>query len=64
MFQISLRAARVNANMKQEDIAEAMKVSKATIVSWESGKTYPRAEQFKEMCDIYNAPIEHIFLGK
>lgn len=33
-FQITLAAARVNANMTQEDTAKAMKVSKTTVVNW------------------------------
>lgn len=38
-FQISLTAARVNAEMTQKDVAKALKVSKQTIVNWEKGKT-------------------------
>ena len=38
VFQISLAAARVNANMTQDDTAKAMKVSKTTVVNWEKGK--------------------------
>ena len=40
-FQINLAAARVNAEMTQEDTAKAMKVSKTTIVNWEKGKVIP-----------------------
>ena len=40
-LQISLAAARVNANMTQEDVAKAMNVSQTTIVNWEKGKVVP-----------------------
>ena len=36
-LQISLAAARVNANLTQEDVARAMHLSKNTIVNWEKG---------------------------
>ena len=34
-IRISLAAARVNANMTQETVANAMKVSVNTIINWE-----------------------------
>ena len=38
-IKISLAAARVNANMTQEQAAAAINVSKSTINSWENGKS-------------------------
>ncbi len=46
MIQISLAAARVNANLTQEQVAEKMDVSKKTIVDWEKGRTVPSAASF------------------
>lgn len=37
-FKISLKAARVNQNLTQEEVAEKIKVSKHTIMNWEKGK--------------------------
>ena len=48
-FQISLAAARVNANMTQEDTAKAMKVSKTTVVNWEKGKVVPGIPEVEMM---------------
>ena len=36
--KISLAAARVNAEMTQEEVAEIMHVSKNTIINWEKGR--------------------------
>ena len=40
-LRISLAAARVNAEMTQEDVAREMHVSKNTVVNWEKGKSEP-----------------------
>lgn len=61
-FQISLAAARVNANMTQEDIAKAMNVSKTTIVNWEKGKIAPGIPEMEMMSRLHGIPQDYIFL--
>ena len=61
-FQISLAAARVNANMTQEDTAKAMKVSKTTVVNWEKGKVVPGIPEMEMMSRLYGIPQDYIFL--
>lgn len=63
-FQINLAAARVNANMTQEDVAKKMHVGKQTIGNWERGKVIPRPAQFEMLCNIYCVPKDYIFLKK
>ena len=38
MFQITLKAARVNAGLTQTDVAKAIGKSKSTVLKWEKGK--------------------------
>ncbi len=61
-LQISLAAARINANKTQSDVAKEMHVSKQTIVNWENGKITPKPAQFEMMCRIYDIPADNIFL--
>ena len=61
-FQISLTAARVNAEMTQQDVAKALKVSKQTIVNWEKGKTEPKMHQSRALSNLYKIPLDYIFL--
>lgn len=61
-MQISLAAARVNAKLTQRDVAQHMKVSKQTIVNWESGKTEPTINQAKALSELYRMPLDYIFL--
>ena len=62
MIQISLAAARVNAQMTQEEVAKKMNVSKNTVVNCEKGKTEPSISQSKQISKIYNMPLDYIFL--
>lgn len=62
-LQISLAAARVNAEMTQTEAAKAMSVSKNTLVNWEKGKSKPSITQAKELAAIYKIPLDYIFFA-
>lgn len=62
VFQISLAAARVNANLTQEQAAKALNVGKQTIINWEKGKTEPKVSQIRQLSELYNISLDHIFL--
>jgi transcriptional regulator with XRE-family HTH domain len=61
-IQISLAAARVNAKLTQEEVANIMHVAKQTINNWENGKVIPKTAQLEMMCRIYNIPVSFILL--
>lgn len=61
-LRISLAAARVNANLTQQEVAEKMHIGKQTLVSWEKGNTEPKTSQIRILSEIYNIPIDNIFL--
>lgn len=62
MFQISLRAARVNSGKTQRDVAASLGISKNTVINWESGKVSPRVEDLRRLCELYAVPLDYIFL--
>ncbi len=62
MLQISLAAARVNAGLTQEDVAEKLKISKNTIVNWEKGRVIPSFIVVSTLASLYNIPADNIFL--
>ena len=64
MLQITLTAARVNAGMTLDEVALKLHKSKATIIAWEKGKTPMDIYNFKELCTLYNIPMECIILPK
>lgn len=59
-FQISLKAARVNADMTQEEAAKLLNVDKSTIASWEKGKTQPKYTQCVKLSKIYGISYDYI----
>lgn len=61
-LKITLAAARVNAGLTQEQVAKALNVGKQTIVSWEKGKTEPKVSQSRQLSELYNIPLDYIFL--
>jgi DNA-binding XRE family transcriptional regulator len=60
-MQISMRAARINAGMKQKDVAKLVGVSVATIGSWENGRSFPTYKRFLSLCHLYGLEQDQIF---
>ncbi|MBP3876624.1 MAG: helix-turn-helix transcriptional regulator [Lachnospiraceae bacterium] len=60
MPKITLKAARVNAGMTQDDVAKVLHRTKQTIVNWETGVTDIRYNDLKTLSDLYKMPIEYI----
>ena len=61
-FKITMEAARVNAGLTQQGIADKMGVSRGTIIQWEKGKVIPKPAQFRFFCELCEAPIDCILL--
>ena len=61
-MQISLKAARVNANLTQKEAAKTIGVDVTTMVKWENGRTAPRLHQFKALCSLYGFDMDCISL--
>lgn len=62
MFKVTLKAARVNANMRQTDAATKVGVSRDTIRNWECGRSYPKVDQLCKLSELYGIPMDYIFL--
>ena len=65
-LQITLAAARVNAGMTQEDVAERMHVRIFAflwgVINWEKGKVSPAFATLQALSALYRIPIDNIFL--
>lgn len=46
---LTLRACRIIANIKVEEIAEAANVTVDTVYKWEKGRSFPTAPQMVEI---------------
>lgn len=59
-LKISLAAARVNAELTQKQVCEALKISKTTLVSYEKGRTIPDVRVGGELAKLYNISPDNI----
>lgn len=62
MAKITLAAARVNANLTQEQLADRMGVSRQTVIDWESGKREMRTAYLYMFCGITGFTEDDILL--
>lgn len=64
MYTISLEAARINAGLSQKEAARRIGVNVATLSNWERGKTSPDVDKFKQLCAVYECPIDMLRMGE
>lgn len=62
-MKLSLKAARVNADLTQAQVAEKLGKNPMTIASWEKGKTSPSIKNLYRLCKLYGVPTGRIFLS-
>ena len=51
---ITLKAARVNAELSQQEAAKQLGISKSTLGNYEKYKTTPDIEMSKRIASLYN----------
>lgn len=61
-MRITLKAARTNAGLTQEQAAEKIGVSQVSILKWEKGLVYPRMAHFFKACNVYGVNPNDVFL--
>ena len=64
-MKITLRAARVNANLTLEEAAKALGIAKNTLISYEKYRTIPDMAMGAAMASLYGTSVDNlIFLPK
>lgn len=63
MTQISLKAARVNVNLTQKEVAERIGVHQQTIAKYEKDGTKIPMNLLQQLSALYKVELNHIFLG-
>ena len=61
MGKITVKAARVNAGLTKEELANKMGVHRSTISSWETNPSTMQIKDAELLCKILNIPISNIF---
>lgn len=62
-LKISLKAARVNAELTQREAAKRIGVSREALQTYESGKTIPNWDVVNRIKDVYGIPLDFISFG-
>ena len=57
---ISLAAARVNAEMSQEQVCKTLSIAKNTLVNYENYKTKPDIERAQKLAELYGCELDDI----
>lgn len=59
-MRVTIKAARVNANLTQVGFAKAIGVGVKTVQNWEAGASSPRADKMPKICNVLGCKIEDI----
>lgn len=60
MKQISIKAARINKDLTQKELAKRLNVSNKTVSNWENGRSVPKADKIESLCAILEMPYDQI----
>lgn len=55
-----IKKLRAEINLTQEQLAEKLQVSRSTISSWETGRSYPDLEMVIEICDCFDVSLDFL----
>lgn len=55
-----LKEARTKEGLTQEEVAEAIQVSRQTISNWENEKSYPDIVSVIKLSDLYNISLDKL----
>lgn len=62
IFTVSLAAARVNAKMTQQQLADELGVDKGTVFNWENGKGVPNSIHLRKISELSKIPMDYIYV--
>ena len=63
-LKITIKSARVNSGLTQDEASDALGIDKSTLVRWVKDSTNIPAEKIRRIIDLYGVSFEHLFFGK
>ena len=62
-FHLKLQELRRRRNLTQEELAQALYVSRTAISKWESGRGYPNIESLKAISQYFSISVDELLSG-
>lgn len=62
-FHLKLQELRKRRNLTQEELAQALYVSRTAISKWESGRGYPNIESLKAISKFFSISVDELLSG-
>ncbi|MDO4453113.1 MAG: helix-turn-helix transcriptional regulator [Eubacteriales bacterium] len=59
----NLKALRISNGLSQNEVADAINVTRQTVSSYETGRMEPDLETLKRLAEVYNADIHDVLYG-
>lgn len=63
-FGEKLQQLRKSRNLTQEELAQALYVSRTAVSKWESGRGYPSIDSLKELSAFFSVSIDELLSGE
>ena len=63
-FHEKLQELRKSRGMTQEELAQALYVSRTAVSKWESGRGYPSIDSLKEISAYFSVTIDDLLSGE
>ncbi len=63
-FHEKLQELRKSRGLTQEELAEALYVSRTAVSKWESGRGYPNIDSLKEIAKFFSVSIDELLSGE
>ena len=63
-FNCKLQELRKQKNLTQEELAQALYVSRTAISKWESGRGYPSIDSLKSIAKFFSVTIDELLSGE
>lgn len=60
MLANSLKTARVNKGLNQQEVADALGISRQAISKWENNKTYPDIDNLVLLSELYEVSLDDL----